>query len=208
MENDKDAEWLPFLKGQNAHTRAVLESIPGRARFSQRIQQLSGDTALTRECSAPAAGCSSSSARRAPTTTSCSCASGGHDRVLIDPTALVAGTGHLSLDWWQPRPNGAHIVYGLSKDGSEDSVLHVLDVADGAICPSAFPTPRTRSPQWLDDGTRVLLQPADRRGRYAGALPRQPRALSPAGRRPGGRPDPDAARARSARVDFEPIQMP
>src|SRR5213076_2042283 len=25
MENDKDREWLPFLKGQNEHTRAVLD---------------------------------------------------------------------------------------------------------------------------------------------------------------------------------------
>ena len=29
MENDKDPEWLPFLKGQNAHARAVLDRIPG-----------------------------------------------------------------------------------------------------------------------------------------------------------------------------------
>src|ERR1700761_5951680 len=30
MENDKDPDWLPFLKGQNEHTRAVLNTIPGR----------------------------------------------------------------------------------------------------------------------------------------------------------------------------------
>src|ERR1700689_191077 len=48
MENDKDADWLPFLKGQNAHTRALLERIPGRAQLLKRIQQLSGDAALTR----------------------------------------------------------------------------------------------------------------------------------------------------------------
>src|SRR5258708_7444211 len=31
MENDKDPEWLPFLKGQNAHTRAILDALPARA---------------------------------------------------------------------------------------------------------------------------------------------------------------------------------
>ena len=41
--------------------------------------------------------------------------------------------------------DGAHVVYGLSKDGSEDSVLHVLSVADGRDLPeriaeSAQPT--------------------------------------------------------------------
>src|SRR5215472_13830309 len=48
MENDKDPEWLPFLKGQNAHTRAVLDAIPGRERLLKRIEALSGDTATTR----------------------------------------------------------------------------------------------------------------------------------------------------------------
>src|SRR5580693_3756008 len=49
MENDKDADWLPFLKGQNDHTRAVLGRIPGRDALLRRIQQLSGDTVATRD---------------------------------------------------------------------------------------------------------------------------------------------------------------
>src|ERR1700739_1506015 len=48
MENDQDPEWLPYLRGQNAHARAVLDQIPGRDRLRGRIQQLSGDLALTR----------------------------------------------------------------------------------------------------------------------------------------------------------------
>src|SRR3979490_3630134 len=47
MENDKDPEWLPFLTGQNEHTRAVLNTIPGREQLLKRIQQLSGDAART-----------------------------------------------------------------------------------------------------------------------------------------------------------------
>ena len=31
MENSKDPDWLPFLKGQNDHTRAVIDALPGRA---------------------------------------------------------------------------------------------------------------------------------------------------------------------------------
>src|ERR1700756_5237059 len=48
MENDKDPEWLPFLKGQNTHARAVLDRIPGRDGLLKRIEQLSGDAAATR----------------------------------------------------------------------------------------------------------------------------------------------------------------
>ena len=50
-----------------------------------------------------------------------------------------AATGHLSLDWWEASPDGAHVVYGLSRDGSEDSVLHVLRVADGTDLPERIP---------------------------------------------------------------------
>ena len=28
MENSKDRDWLPFLKGQNEHTRAILDALP------------------------------------------------------------------------------------------------------------------------------------------------------------------------------------
>jgi len=71
----------------------------------------------------------------------------GVSRVLIDPTTLSGATSHMSLDWWQPSADGSHVAYGLSKDGSEDSILHVLSVADGRDLPSASPTPRppTRS---------------------------------------------------------------
>ena len=47
MENDKDPEWLPYLKAQNDHTRAVLDALPTRRRLLKRIQQLSGDTVAT-----------------------------------------------------------------------------------------------------------------------------------------------------------------
>src|SRR5271163_1787242 len=46
MENEKDRDWLSFLKGQNLHARAVLDALPARAQLLNRIQQLSADTAL------------------------------------------------------------------------------------------------------------------------------------------------------------------
>src|SRR6201997_932404 len=107
MENDKDPEWLPFLRGQNAHARAVLEAVPGRDKLLKRIEQLSGDTTMTRL------------ARRAGGRLFFEQRPGGADnyklfvreegvtRVLIDPTQLASpDAGHFSLDWWEPSPNG------------------------------------------------------------------------------------------------------
>jgi prolyl oligopeptidase len=47
MENDKDPEWLPFLKGQNEHARAVLDGLPARDKLLKRIRELSGGAAAT-----------------------------------------------------------------------------------------------------------------------------------------------------------------
>ena len=77
----------------------------------------------------------------------------GVDRVLIDPTTLGDANGHLSLDWWEPSPNGAHVVYGLSKDGSEDSILHILKTADGSDLPERIANTEGAHPAWLDDGS-------------------------------------------------------
>ena len=89
MENDQDPAWLPFLQGQNAHARAVLDTIPAsRPAADAHRAALRGRGADTRRGARAAAGCSSSSARWAPTISSCSCAQNGATRVLIDPTRL------------------------------------------------------------------------------------------------------------------------
>src|ERR1700727_523287 len=47
MENSKDPDWLPFLKGQNDHTRAIIDALPGRTALLKRIEQLSGEAVAT-----------------------------------------------------------------------------------------------------------------------------------------------------------------
>lgn len=46
MENPKDAQWQPFMRGQDAHARRWLAGIPGRDTLKQRIAALSGGTAV------------------------------------------------------------------------------------------------------------------------------------------------------------------
>ncbi|MBV8973517.1 MAG: hypothetical protein JOY74_00220, partial [Sinobacteraceae bacterium] len=120
MENDKDPQWLPFLKGQDAHARAVLAAIPGRQQLLTRIQQLSGDAASTRLARRVGARLFFEQRPVAADNYKLFVRQSGTDRVLIDPTVLGSRGGHVSLDWWAPSPDGSHVVYGLSKDGSED----------------------------------------------------------------------------------------
>lgn len=155
MENDKDPDWLPFLKGQNAHARAYLDAIPGRDKLLARIQQLSGDLALTSRVQSAGGKVFFQQRPAGADNYKLFVKEDASIRVLIDPTALSKGgaDGHVSLDWWKASPDGRYVVYGVSPNGSEDSVLHVLKVADGNDLPERIPNTENATPAWLDDGS-------------------------------------------------------
>ncbi len=154
MESGKDPEWLPFLKGQNAHTRAVLDALPTRAALLKRVEKLSGDTVATARVQR-ASGLIFFTQRPlgADNFKLFVRDAAGHDRVLVDPTTAASAHGHVSLDWWRASPDGRYVVYGVSKDGSEDSTLHVLTVADGHHFPETITNTQDANPAWLDDAS-------------------------------------------------------
>jgi prolyl oligopeptidase len=155
MENAKDPEWLPFLKGQNDHTRNVLDALPTRPALLKRISQLSSDSAATGAIQRAGGLIFYQQRPKGADNFKLFVRHGisGEDRVLIDPTLLSSTTSHMSLDWWRASPDGKYIAYGLSKDGSEDSLLHVLSVADGKDLPERIANTEGANPRWLDDGS-------------------------------------------------------
>jgi prolyl oligopeptidase len=155
MENPKDHDWLPFLKGQNEHTRAVLDALPTRAGLLKRVQKLSGETVATSRVQR--AGGLTFFLQRPLGADNFKLlvreGQDGHDRVLVDPTKVSSAKSHVSLDWWRASPDGRYVVYGLSKDGSEDSTLHVLTVADARDLPERIANTQDANPEWLDDSS-------------------------------------------------------
>jgi prolyl oligopeptidase len=155
MENPKDPEWLPFLRGQNEHTRAVLDALPARATLLKRIQELSGETVATSRVQRAGGLIFYQQRPLGADNFKLFVRQGlyGKNRVLVDPTAISSAKSHMSLDWWRASPDGKHVVYGLSKDGSEDSLLHILKVADGKDLPESIANTEVANPSWLDDGS-------------------------------------------------------
>ncbi len=74
----------------------------------------------------------------------------GTDRVLVDPNQL-AKDGLVALDWWYPSKDGSLLAYGVSKDGSEQSTLHVREVATGKDLSDVIERTRYSSVAWLPD---------------------------------------------------------
>ncbi len=153
MENDKDKDWLPYLKAQNDRTRAVLDVLPGRAALLKRIQQLSGDTVSTSRVQRAGGKLFYQQRPLGADNFKLFVRDAGGTRVLVDPTAMSSATSHMSLDWWRASPDGSHLVYGLSKDGSEDSLAHIMIVATGKDLPETIPNTQAAGPSWLDDGS-------------------------------------------------------
>ncbi|HUZ11610.1 MAG TPA: prolyl oligopeptidase family serine peptidase [Caulobacteraceae bacterium] len=86
----------------------------------------------------------------------------GEDRLLVDPDTYAPAGSHASLDWWACSPDGAHVVFGISPGGSENSVAHVMVTASGALLPERIDRTQDASPSWADDGAGFFynrLQP-------------------------------------------------
>lgn len=73
------------------------------------------------------------------------------ERVLVDPVVLdPAGT--TTLDAWQPSKEGDLLAYQVSHGGTEESVLHVLDVATGELVDAPIDRARYSPVAWEPGG--------------------------------------------------------
>lgn len=75
----------------------------------------------------------------------------GTERVLVDPVT-VDPSGGTTLDAWQPSKEGRLLAYQLSAGGTEESVLHVLDVATGQHVDGPIDRARYSPVAWLPGG--------------------------------------------------------
>jgi prolyl oligopeptidase len=207
MENEKDPDWLPFLKAQSQYARAQLDALPKRAELLARIQQLSGDTTSPSRLQRAGNRLFYQQRPSGANNFKLYVREGGKDRLLVDPTKLDTQTSHISLDWWRASPDGSKLAYGLSKDGSEDSTLQVMDVRSGAILAERIPNTQAAEPMWLADGSGFFYN------QLTGKVDTPERFLDSQARfhKLGQDPARDPvlmARGRDPAVQFEKIQAP
>ncbi|HAP77925.1 MAG TPA: S9 family peptidase [Acidimicrobiaceae bacterium] len=77
-------------------------------------------------------------------------------RTLVDPATMAADAA-VAIDWYHPSADGSHVAYGLSEGGTENSVLHVMQVGEGAgtdtVLPLRIANTRAASVAWLPDNS-------------------------------------------------------
>lgn len=143
---------------ENALTRAALDAVPARAAIERRLWSLfeigSLGTPVVRRRSTRARRYfySRRDGKQNQPVLYVRDGVAGADRVLFDVNALAAD-GTRALDWWFPSEDGALVAYGVSDNGSEESVLHVRDVGSGRDRPDQIARTRACSLAWLPDGS-------------------------------------------------------
>ncbi len=159
METPADPEWKPYIMGQNAYARRVLNSLSGRDALAGRIGALTGQVVAVQAVQAAGPYIFTEIRPAGANTFKLYVREGLHgaDRLLIDPDRQATAGGHYSLDYWQASPDGRLVAYGTSPAGSEDSVLRFVETATGAVLPDALDRAQDGSPSWLPDGSGVFV---------------------------------------------------
>jgi prolyl oligopeptidase len=153
LEELKSPEVQTWMKSQNDYTRGLLDRIAGRDKLRARIAEL--DNTGVRVSSFQSYGGRVFFLKQVP----------GDDnrklyvregakpeRLLLNTEALTANGVHYSIDYYQPSPNGKLVAVGISPGGSENSVLHVLDVDTGKDTGERIDRAQFGSVAWLPDG--------------------------------------------------------
>jgi prolyl oligopeptidase len=162
FENRNDPEVAKWMKAHSDHAYATLRRIPGRdallekiARYdaaaSERVAQIArvpGDLYFVERRGA-AENQYKLALRRGLQ---------GSDQLLVDPEVVEKKTGQPhAINWYVPSPDGARVAYGLSAQGSEAAVLHLLDTRSGK--PIGRPVTRAEfgGVDWSPDGTMLVV---------------------------------------------------
>jgi prolyl oligopeptidase len=155
LENGELDEVRQWVGGQNDHTRAALDARPDRRWWHEHLvelmqlpvvlaAQVRGDHLFSLE--RPAGAEQFLLTRRSAVDLSAA------PVVLLDPAVGVADAAN-AIDWFEATADGALVAVGTSEGGTENSVLRVLDAADGRDLGEAIPNTRACSVAWEPDGS-------------------------------------------------------
>ncbi|NTV98092.1 MAG: S9 family peptidase [Chlorobiaceae bacterium] len=161
LENLDDPQVKKWITEQSAHARSVLESIPGRRELISKMRQFDD--------------------RRPSKVYSLSITDNdryfylkeipgdevgklffrdgfeGRETLLFDPASFSGtGGGKFVITNFAASDKGSKVAISLSPNGSENSILVIMDVTSGKLLPEQIDRCRFASPSWLPDEKAFL----------------------------------------------------
>ncbi|TSA00582.1 MAG: S9 family peptidase [Rhodocyclaceae bacterium] len=163
LERTGDAAVTDWVAQENRLTRERLDAFPARTIVAERAKALFASTSNDHYGLIESGGKLFAFKRQPPkqqpllvTLDSASQPTG--ERVVLDPN-LMSAKGRLTIDFFQPSPDGSKVAVSLSENGSEDGTLHIFKTATGKdlgdrVPRVAYPT-GGGSVAWNADGSGV-----------------------------------------------------
>jgi prolyl oligopeptidase len=180
-----DARVSAWTDAQNAYSRSVLDSLPGRKELEARVRALTAKGGFQ---GAPAMrGERLFFFRQGPDQAQgvlVTSEGDGPARTLLDPNQIDA-SGLTTMAWFDPSPDGRLVAFGVYRAGSENATLHLLETATGKWLPDEIRN-KVREVDWLPDGSGFVYNnledvkdPYSRRIRFhrVGSDPAQDRVI-------------------------------
>ena len=157
-----------WMKAQAEHTTRKLAALPLRAALRERVQSLAHGAVQVR--SVERRGSSLFYLKLDPGAEVYKLYTreldGAAERCLVDPGQRSSAADKYAIDYFEASPDGSHVAYGLSPNGSEMAVIHIVETATGRELPEQIDRARWAFPRWQPDGrgffyTRLRALPSD-----------------------------------------------
>ncbi len=154
MENLGDPEVKSWFRGQADYARSTLDKIPGRDALAAQIKALDGRSTTVGEVQIAGTRFFYTKVRPQDNTAKLYVRESLHgpERLLFDPDTLRTKGVHGALDYYTPSLEGRYVACGASPGGSEQSVLHILDVSTGKALPETISRARFGGVSWFPGG--------------------------------------------------------
>ena len=147
-DDDRVSAWTD---AQNAYTREVLDSLPGRAPLEARLRELMEVPVISApEMHGKRYFYSRQEGGQAQPRYYVRDKLDGEERLLLDPEAIDP-SGLTAIDWTAPSADGRLMAFGTHQSGDEKTVLHVMDVDTGTWLAEEIPG-RAGFLRWQPDG--------------------------------------------------------
>jgi prolyl oligopeptidase len=153
MENAASPDTQRYVREEMAYTRSILDPLPGRVQIHDRLKQLMSIGTITApQIAGPYYFYTRRDGSQNQPVLLVREGLQGKDRALVDVNKMSAD-GTIALDWWYPSDDGKYVAYGISTNGSEESVLHVIESATGKVLPDKIERTRFASLAWKKDNS-------------------------------------------------------
>jgi len=166
LENTADPAVAAWMKAMAAHTETTLARIAGRDTLLARLRELdAARSALVGQVSRTRSGWWVYERRDANQNAFRIVARRGlhgREHTLADPAERerATGTPH-AVNYFSLAPDGRHLAYGISAGGSEEAVLHVVEVPSGRHVGEPISHAELGGLAWSNDGRTLFFNRLD-----------------------------------------------